>query len=307
MELRSLRYFVTVAEEGNITRAAEKLNMSQPPLTHQMQMLEEELGAQLLIRGKRRVTLTAEGTMLLRRARELLELERKTCSEIQEMRNGISGDLYVSMVEGRAPFLTARWIAGFTEEFPNVRYNLWNGSTDDVLERLGKGLADVGVVAAPYNDEILDSIPVGGEPWVAIIPQKHALAQLPGWEVELRCLVGEPLIVPVRKSRKEAIRRWFGEIEAEPRFLCETSNYLDAVALSEQGAGISIFPQTTYTPNDLVVSKEIVAPSRQAEYALVWRKDRYRSTLTEEFIHYVQDFYEEDRMHTDRFKVRDRE
>ena len=119
MDLRALRYFVTVAEELNITRAAEKLNMSQPPLSNQMKSLEEELGTQLFIRGKRHLTMTEAGTVLYRRALQLLELSEQTQEEIRSL-DGLAGKLNIGLIEGRAPYLLARWISGFRMEFPQV-------------------------------------------------------------------------------------------------------------------------------------------------------------------------------------------
>ena len=293
MELRTLHYFTVVARELNITRAAEKLNMSQPPLSNQIKALEEELGVQLFIRGKRHLELTEEGALLLRRAVQMQELADKTRQEIASLREGMTGTIYLSMVEGRAPFLAAQWIAGFREEFPLVRYNLWNGSSDDVLDRLRKGLADLAVIAAPYDTEHLEGFSVGQEPWAAMFHPDHPLAKEPGEAIPLSSLVGEPLIVPSRKSRIESIRRWFGEIGAEPRILCEMSNYMDAVALTSQGVGVSIVPQTVGVSNGLVVSKVVTQPARQAEYILVWNKGQAPSGLTREFIRYVQDYLEE--------------
>ena len=304
MDLRTLRYFTVAAQELNITRAAQKLHMSQPPLSHQLRLLEEELGAPLFVRGKRRLQLTEEGAALLRRANELLDLAEKARQEIREMKNGIAGTLDLGMVEGRAPFLCARWIAGFRDEFPLVRYRLWNGSSDDVLDRLQKGLADLAVIAAPYDTEHLDGFVVGEEPWVAILPRANPLAALPGDSIPLARLVGQPLIVPSRRSRIQAIRQWFGEIGAEPEILCEMSNYLDAVALTEQGVGVSIFPQTTYTPNDLVVSRVIIGPARRAQYVMVRLRDRRPTALAQAFLDYVQDFLAEDRIRSERFRVR---
>lgn len=289
MELRTLHYFTVVAQELNITRAAEKLNMSQPPLSNQIKALEEELGVQLFIRGKRRLELTEEGGLLLRRAVQIQELADKTRQEIASLREGMTGVIYLSMVEGRAPFLAARWIAGFREEFPLVRYNLWNGSSDDVLDRLHKGLADLAVIAAPYDTEHLEGFPVGREPWIAMLHPDHPLAQTVGDTIPLSSLAGEPLIVPSRKSRVDAIRRWFGEVGAEPHILCEMSNYMDAAALTSQGVGISIFPQTVDVSNGLVVSKVVIQPSRQVEYILVWNRGQPPSGLTREFIHFVQE------------------
>ena len=289
MELRTLHYFTVVAQELNITRAAEKLNMSQPPLSNQIKALEEELGVQLFIRGKRHLELTEEGGLLLRRAVQIQELADKTRQEIASLREGMTGVIYLSMVEGRAPFLAARWIAGFREEFPLVRYNLWNGSSDDVLDRLHKGLADLAVIAAPYDTEHLEGFPVGREPWIAMLHPDHPLAQTAGDTIPLSSLAGEPLIVPSRKSRMDAIRRWFGEVGAEPHILCEMSNYMDAAALTSQGVGISIFPQTVDVSNGLVVSKVVIQPSRQVEYILVWNRGQPPSGLTREFIHFVQE------------------
>ena len=292
MELRTLHYFTVVARELNFTRAAEKLNMSQPPLSNQIKALEEELGVQLFLRGKRRLELTEEGSLLLRRAIQIQELTDKTRQEISSLREGMTGTIYLGMVEGQAPFLAAQWIAGFREEFPLVRYNLWNGSSDDVLDRLRKGLADLAVIAAPYDSEHLDGFPVGRGPWVALLPPGHPLARMEGEMLPLSSLVDQPLIVPSRKSRVEGIRRWFGEIGAEPRILCEMSNYMDAAALTSQGVGISIFPQTTSVPNGLVVSKIVTQPARQVEYILVWNKGQSPSGLSREFIRYVQDCQE---------------
>ena len=289
MELRTLHYFTVVAQELNITRAAEKLNMSQPPLSNQIKALEEELGVQLFIRGKRHLELTEEGGLLLRRAVQIQELADKTRQEIASLREGMTGVIYLSMVEGRAPFLAARWIAGFREEFPLVRYNLWNGSSDDVLDRLHKGLADLAVIAAPYDTEHLEGFPVGREPWIAMLHPDHPLAQTVGDTIPLSSLAGEPLIVPSRKSRMDAIRRLFGEVGAEPHILCEMSNYMDAAALTSQGVGISIFPQTVDVSNGLVVSKVVIQPSRQVEYILVWNRGQPPSGLTREFIHFVQE------------------
>ena len=297
MDLRALRYFVIVAEELNITRAAERLNMSQPPLSNQIKALEDELGVQLFIRGKRHLTITDAGAHLYRRARQLLELSEQTRQELQSL-EGLSGSLNISLVEGRAPYLLARWIAGFRSEFPQVNVHLWNGSGDEVLERLHRGSADLALVAAPYNTELLDGFSVDREPWVAILSVNHPLAREEGDFLPLKKLAGQPLFIPNRHSRKDAILRWFEEVGEEPMIAGDLSNYIDAVALAEQNAGICIYPMTTYTENKMLVKKIITESERQIEYALVWKRNEHLTELAREFIIFVQDCMEEERLGT---------
>lgn len=306
MDLRALHYFVVVAEEMNITRAAERLNMSQPPLSAQIKGLEEELGVQLFIRGKRRLTITDAGRQLYRRARQLLELTEQTRQELQSL-DGISGTLNISLVEGRAPYYLARWIAGFRAEYPRVTIRLWNGSGDEVIERLNRGLADLALVAAPYNGEQLEGIAVGREPWVAMISRQHPLAQVEGDYLPLEKLVGQPLFIPSRQSRVEAIRQWFGELGREPTIVGDLSNYIDAVALAEQNAGICIYPMSTYTENRLLVKKIITQSARQVEYVLTWKRSERRTELAQEFINYVQDCLEDERRGTQPYRMPERD
>ncbi len=306
MDLRSLHYFTVVAEELNITRAAERLNMSQPPLSSQIKGLEEELGVQLFIRGKRHLKITEAGSLLYRRAKQLLELSEQTQQEIRSM-EGLSGDLNISLVEGRAPYLLARWIAGFRMEFPQIGVHLWNGSGDEVMERLHRGLADLALVAAPYNPELLDGFTVGREPWVAMMSKDHPLAQEEGEFIPLKKLVGQPLFVPNRRSRAESLRSWFEELGEEPTIAGDLSNYIDAVALAEQDAGICIYPMTTYSESGLVVKKIITDSARQIEYALVWSRSTRKSELAEEFLNFVQDCLEAERLGTQTYRMPEKE
>ena len=302
MDLRALHYFVIVAEERNITRAAERLNMSQPPLSAQLKGLEDELGVQLFIRGKRHLTITDAGTHLYRRARQILELANQTEQELRSL-EGLSGNLNISLVEGRAPFFLARWIAGFRSEFPQVAVHLWNGSTDEVMERLQRGLADLAMVAAPYNTEQFDGIPVGREPWVAMMSIDHPLAKEGGRFLPLKKLAGQPLYIPSRRSRLDSIRAWFGELGQEPNIAGDLSSYVDAVALAEQNAGVCIFPMTTYNESDLVVKKIITESARQVEYALIWKRNERLTEIEQEFINFVQDCLEEERRGTQSYRM----
>ena len=299
MDFRTLTYFVTVADELNITRAAEKLNISQPPLSAQIKQLEEDLGTELFIRGKRHLKLTESGLLFYRRASQILSLAADTRDELAALENELSGKIRIGVVAGRAPYLTARCIAGFREEYPLVTYSLWTGSSDDVLERLNKNLADLAVIAAPFDEEHYEGIEIGSEPWVALIPAEHPLAKLPGDTLPVRKLKDVPLILPERHSRLEAIGRWFSSCGITPNIICTLSDYMDAIAMVEQGIGVSIFPQTTYTPNPYVVTRLLTRPSKVARYDLVWPKRSRPPGAPGAFIDFTRDFVEADRIDRD--------
>ncbi len=297
MDFRTLTYFVTAADELNITRAAEKLNISQPPLSAQIHQLEEDLGTELFIRGKRHLKLTESGLAFYRRALQILEIAEDAREELSALENELSGKLRIGVVTGRAPYLTARCIAGFREEYPLVTYSLWTGSSDDVLERLDKELIDLAVIAAPFDEEHYEGIEIGSEPWVALIPAEHPLAKLKGSTLPLKKLNGIPLILPERHSRLEAINRWFSSCGITPEILCTLSDYTDAVAMVEQGIGVSIFPQTTYTPNPYIISKLLTQPSKIARYLLTWPKKRRPRGAAGLFIDFTEDFIEAEKKH----------
>ena len=296
MDIRSIRYFMEAARELNITRAAENLHIAQPPLSRQIHQLEEELGVELFERKKKKLQLTEVGQLLLHRGDQIVTLVEKTEDEIRAFGKGVTGTLYLGTVEGSAPKMISQWVAEFSCRYPEVQYNLWNGSSDDVISRLSKGLCDLAVIAAPYDTERWEGIPVGSEPWAALIPHDHPLAKAPGDFVSLSDLAGEPLIIPSRKSRAKEIRGWFEKIEEEPKILCEISNYMNAFALVKAKVGIAIFPATmdfgmTHTQ---VVTKTIVNPGHQADYVLVWDKNRSLEGLAEKFIGCVQELQEKE-------------
>lgn len=293
MDLRSLSYFSVVAEELNFTRAAERLCMSQPPLSNQIKALEEELGVSLFIRGGRSLQLTEAGKLLYRRAAQLLDLANRTREEVGSMALGLSGTICLGSVAGRAPFLSAQWIAGFREEYPLVRFEMENGSSDDVIDKIMRGMMELGVIAAPYDNENLEGIPVGTEPWCAIMSEKNPLARREGDSIPLKELASQPLIVPHRRSRIDEIRKWFGSVGAEPRIIGEHSNFIDALAMAQADVGITIFPQTLPDAIPGTVSRKIVEPSRQAQYILVWKRNASLSELSRAFVEYVCDYLEE--------------
>ncbi len=293
MDIRSLQYFITVAEELNITKAAEKLHMSQPPLSAQIKGLEAELGTQLFIRGNRRLKLTECGQLLYRRAKEIISLTDKTKSEIHSMGEGVRGTISIGLVEGMAPDIAAEWFVGFLNIHPNIRFRILDGSTDDLLEKMRSGLISLAVITSPCDHSLLHSFHVGEERIAALMNKSHPLAEYGGNEIKITDLEGESLIVPSRKAFIDTIYRWFREVGAEPRIVCEMDSYLDAAALAGKMVGISIFPRTAYIPNDYLVFRELEGEDKTIEYLFVWRKGHPLPSIEEYFIDFVKELVEE--------------
>ncbi len=136
MELRVLRYFLAVAREQNITRAAEALHVTQPTLSKQLMDLEEELGQKLFVRGKRKVTLTEAGEFLRRRAQEIAELADKTEEAFRKTDGEISGDIWIACGETEGMRILVRTMKKLHERFPDVRFHLYSGNDADVADRM---------------------------------------------------------------------------------------------------------------------------------------------------------------------------
>lgn len=291
MELRHIRYFMAVAEELSFTRAAIRLCIAQPPLSRQIRDLEEELGAPLFVRKPHTLQLTEAGVTFRQYAAQILELVEKSSAEIREMNTGLQGTLYLASVEGHAPHLFSKWIAGFHKRYPHVQYSLWNGNSDEVTQRVRRGLSDLAIIMEPYNAEGLDSIWLYSEPWIAMIPPGHPLAMEPGEEIALEKLSGYDLIIPSRQSRLEEISGWFRTVGVTPTIRCRIAHMLNAYELTEQGVGIAIYPASAsdIATGDTVCIKQLKQPSVTASYILIWNKERQLPHAAREFISFIKE------------------
>ena len=290
MDLRQIRYFLAVAEERNITRAADKLHLSQPPLSRALMELEEELGCSLMIRGKRHISLTPEGLALKRRGEQLLALSDMTKAEIAEMKKGETGTLYLGHVDSNGPALAAEWIESFKTEYPGVTYNLWCGTVDDLTDRLRSGLLDLAITMTPASSDLLDGIKVYSENWVAIIPASHTLGKSKKKSVTLDELADNDLIISSRRSREEEIRGWFKGTGKEPFFIVKTAHSSNAAKLVERNIGIALFPASVAknipAGSDVVIKN--ITPAIHVDYMLSWINEKTPNALASKFIEHVK-------------------
>lgn len=239
MDIRVLQYFLAVARESSITKAAESLNMTQPPLSRQLKELEDELGKQLLIRGNRKVTLTEEGMILRKRAEEMVELMEKTKSEIISSGENISGAIYIGGGETEGIRLIAKVAEKIQKKHPDISYHLFSGNADDVTERLDQGLLDFGVLIEPADIKKYDFIKLPAKDrWGLLMRRDHPLATKQAIKPEN--LQGIPLIASRQSLAHNELSGWLGK-QYESLYIVSTYNLLyNASLMVEENVGCAL-------------------------------------------------------------------
>lgn len=238
MDIKQLEYFVAVVEEGGITAAARRLFMSQPPITAQMKRLESELDCILFARGARSIRLTDEGRLLYDRAKTLLELERNTREEIAQSVAG-GGTLRLGAVSSVAGSLLPSWLGGFHAQHPAVRFELYEGNTYQLLEKLRAGIVEVALVRTPFPAERLICMDISTEKLIAagearLLPQGDC--------VTLDQLAQLPLLVYRRWEHIAA--KMFADRGLTPNFVCKSDSAEITVRMVQQGMGVGVLPQS---------------------------------------------------------------
>ena len=158
MDIRVLQYFLAVARDESISKAAETLHMTQPPLSRQLKDLEKELGKQLLIRGSKKITLTEDGMLLRKRAEELVNLMEKTKAELTSSDENINGEIYIGCGETEAISFLAQAARNLQTDHPLIHYHIYSGDEERVIEKLDKGLIDFGLLVNPADISNYDYI-----------------------------------------------------------------------------------------------------------------------------------------------------
>ena len=241
MELRTLRSFLAVAREGNVTRAARQLHITQPALSRQLGELEREMGCELLVREPRGVTLTEQGMLLRKRADEIVSLADRTERELRAPAAEVEGDVWVGGGESRAMALVALVAARISGEHPGVRLRIHSGNGADVIERVERGLLDFGVVFGEELDSRYESLQLSHEDrWGVLMRRDHALAGRE--EVELGDLRGERIIASSEGSALSGGAAPMAErlAEAGLRVTATYTLLYNASLLVEAGMGVAV-------------------------------------------------------------------
>ena len=274
---RQLRYFMAVAEELNFSRAAQRLHMSQPPLSKQIKHLERELGSQLFERVGQGVQLTEAGHLLLGEAQRILTQIEQTQSMIQRAGRGEVGQIALGFTPSAANNVLPPILLKFRNRFPEVELSLYEMRADDLVDRLNSKWIDAGFLYLPFKDDRFCCITVSREPLVVALPCSHPLADAP--TVRMRSLANEPFVLPARHRYMPGM---YGQIMELCRRAGFTPNAVQRdvwqvqtiLGLVGGGIGVALVPASF---RDLhrkgVVYKDIQDSESIGEMGAVWRRD----------------------------------
>ncbi|MCL1886649.1 MAG: LysR substrate-binding domain-containing protein [Betaproteobacteria bacterium] len=288
MDLRQLRYFCAIAEEGHISKAAERLHISQPPLSLQLKLLEEELGVKLIERNTRHLRLTQAGHTFYQRASQILDMVSTTAEEVRNMERGIHGVLSIGSLPAIGGLYVPDRIKMFNEKYPHVRFNWREGNTYRMLELLDAHVIEFGIVRLPVPVGAYESIPLLTEAWVAVT-HKNDEKRVNMESISLHELAEVPLIL---MHRQEGVHCHDMVLDAmrfaglTPNIFCESDHVSAILSLVERGLGIAILPESTLSVRPAGDFHRIVITgcTLQSSSAIIWRATKRLSATARLFL-----------------------
>ena len=270
LNLKQLEYFVAIAEEGQITAAARRLHISQPPLSYELAQLEQELGTQLVRRGPRGVTPTEAGRLLYERARRILAMTTATAREVSSVGKGLTGTLCLAVCDAAAGLAPGGRLAELARLSPDVALELREGSVPEVLDLVASGIAEVGVVRTPFPTQGLRARYAPAEPLVAVMPPELERGE------ELTVSLEQLRDVPLACSRRVA-----AALDRAPS--CLTEDERSTCACAAAGLGVGLVPRSLLTVCDTgpCYIKTVAEKDLESRAAVIWKADRALSPLAE--------------------------
>ncbi len=288
MEIRVLRYFLAIAREGSITNAASFLHVTQPTLSRQIRDLEEELGQKLFTRGSHNMTLTTEGMILRKRAEEIISMVDKTEAEFNAMENVVSGDIYIGGGETEAIRLIARIAHEVRTNYPGIHYHLYSGNSEDVTERLDKGLLDFGILIQPADISKYDYINIPAkDTWGVVMRRDCPLAAKKA--IRKEDLLDVPLICSRQAISGERqgneFTGWFGE-DFDKLDIVTTFNLIyNAAIMVEAGIGYALtIDRIVNTAESSNLCFRPLEPRLDSGLNIIWKKYQVFSSAAELFL-----------------------
>lgn len=290
MEIRVLRYFLTVVREEGINRAAEVLHITQPTLSRQLSQLEEEIGVKLFQRGARKISLTNEGILLRRRAEEILSLVDRTEKELVEQDELVEGRIVIGSGELAAVQELPELIKSFHEKYPLVSYDIFTANADMVKEQMEKGLVDIGILLEPVDMTKFDFIRLKNkERWIVLMRPDDPLAEKEA--VSASDLEGKPVILPRRQNVQSELSNWFGDSFGKVKVLFTSNLSTNGAIMVQSGLGYSLVIEGSIPFWDKQkITYRPLSPELQANSAIAWKKQQPFILATTKFIEHAKCF-----------------
>ena len=288
MELRVLRYFLTIAQEENITRAADILHVTQPTLSRQIMQLEDELGVKLFKRGKYSMKLTDDGLFLKKRAEEILTLADRTEKAITNKEKEISGEISIACTETHSMEVLAERMEAFRALHPGVYYSMETANVDRIREIIDKGLVDIGLMTEPVDTKRFDTIRVPTkERWGAIVRADSPLAEKEF--VYPEDLADKSLIIPIRTEVQYTLEGWLGksfeELDVAARY--NLGRNVAVMIQNNLGVGIGLDLFSSYEGLKFIP----MIPPLMTGSVLCWKKNQVFSQVAGAFIEYLKNSF----------------
>lgn len=292
MDIRVLQYFLTVAREESITRAAKTLRMTQPPLSRQLKDLEDELGKTLLIRGSKKVTLTEDGMLLRKRAEEMIDLMEKTRAELASSSENINGEIYIGGGETDAVSLFAQIAGKLQAKYPLIHYHIYSGDAGIVMEKLDKGLIDFGLLVEPVDVSGYDymCLPVR-DIWGVLMRKDSPLAEQDAIRAE--DLWDKPLIMPRQTSADGDMSVWLKRDISKLNVVMTYDLIFNASLFVKNGIGYAIaLDKIINTTGDSELCFRPLYPALEAGLCIAWKKYQVFSRASKEFLRLLKNEWE---------------
>ncbi|ERT68186.1 MULTISPECIES: LysR family transcriptional regulator [Cetobacterium] len=286
MDIKQLKYFLAITEENSITKAAKKLHISQPPLSHQLKILEEEIGSKLFDRTTRNLEITEVGEFLKNRAIQILELINETVKEIKQNQEELEGILKIGFVASSTAALVPKVIPEFSKNNPEVKFELKEGSTYKILDLLNHGTIEIGFIRTPFNSEEFDCIYLSKEPMIGLVDKNKYFQEVN--EIDISFLEGLPLIIDKRFKKiivNACYRKGF-----IPNILLIGEDSRTLMNLAQQGMGIAIVPESSknliFRENSKVV--KIKDEELETQVVVAWLRNKKLSSVAKHFLKFLK-------------------
>lgn len=285
MEFRVLKYFLTVAREGNITKAADVLHITQPTLSKQLMELENEIGKKLFIRGNRKITLTQEGVLLRKRAEEIIDLVHKTEKELEQSEDTVSGNIYIGAGETKLIRYVAKTAKNMQTEYPLVHFHIESGDAKTVYEQLDKGLIDFGLLFGSIDMSKYNSLKIPEkDTWGVLMRRDSELAEKDFITVE--DLINKPLIVS-RQGISGELQNWF-KSDMEKLNIAATYNLVfNASLMVDEGLGYALSLENIINTNGSNLCFRPLNPKLDISMNIVWKKHQIFSKASDKFLSFI--------------------